>query len=316
MRPPRCSAAGGPSGATSGWRVSSPPSRSRKRRCAMSSSQPPYAGTVCMSVDYDAVSTWIAAGQTGARTLSRGEFAVAATPPLLEIFQRYGITTTWFIPGTTALQYPDSVAEVARAGHEIANHSLRHEDVGALPVDEMRSSLLRANEILADVTGQRPVGARLPGADLGDGTCLKVLAEEGFLYDSSLLGGCRAFWAPSPHTIDADGLVRRGEPLDMVELPFAWILTDFSQFEFHHGSPQYRALLPNVREVEIVWNDEVDDLVRRDPGGFVMLAIHPQVIGRGSRLAMLERVIEHALERGCRFATCAQLAEEFRAAQV
>jgi peptidoglycan/xylan/chitin deacetylase (PgdA/CDA1 family) len=279
------------------------------------SSTRPYSATVCMSVDYDAVSTWIAAGATGLRTLSRGEFAVTATPLLLEIFRRHEITTTWFIPGTTALQYPDSVAEVGAAGHEIANHSLRHEDVGALPVDEMRSSLLRANDILERIAGQRPVGARLPGADLGDGTCLRVLAEEGFLYDSSLLGGYRAFWAPSPHTIDPDGLVRRGQPLDMVELPFAWILTDFSQFEFHYGPPQYRALLPNARDVEEVWRDEIDDLVNRDPGGFIMLAIHPQVIGRGSRLAMLERVIEHARERGCRFATCARLAEEFRAAE-
>jgi len=280
----------------------------------MSSTEAGHSTTVCMSVDYDAVSTWIAAGATGLRTLSRGEFAVTATPQLLEIFRRYGITTTWFIPGTTALQYPESVAEVGAQGHEIANHSLRHEDVGALPVDQMRSSLLRTNEILERTTGQRPVGARLPGADLGDGTCLRVMAEAGFLYDSSLLGGYRATWAPSPHTIDEEGLVRRGEPLDMVELPFAWILTDFSQFEFHYGPPQYRALLPNARQVEEVWRDEIDDLINRDPAGFVMLALHPQVIGRGSRLAMLERVIEHALDRRCRFATCAQLAHEFRGA--
>jgi len=266
-----------------------------------------------MSVDYDAVSTWTAAGQTGLRTLSRGEFAEYATPQLLEIFKRYEITTSWYIPGTTALQYPDSVAQVAGAGHEIANHTLRHEDIAALPLDQMRYSLTRTNEILERITGQRPVGARLTGADLGDGTCLKVMADEGFRYDSSLLGGYRPFWAPSPHTIDAEGLIRRAEPLDMVELPFVWILTDFSQFEFHYGPPQYRALLLNARQVEEVWRDEIDDLIRRDPAGFLMFALHPQVIGRGSRLAMLERVIEYALERKCRFATAAQIADEFRA---
>lgn len=273
----------------------------------------PYATTICMSVDYDAVSTWIAAGQTGLRTLSRGEFAEYATPQLLEIFKRYKITTSWYIPGTTALQYPESVAQVAAAGHEIANHTLRHEDIAALPLDQMRYSLTRTNEILERITGQQPVGARLTGADLGDGTCLKVMADEGFRYDSSLLGGYRPFWAPSPHTIDAEGLIRRAEPLDMVELPFVWILTDFSQFEFHYGPPQYRALLLNARQVEEVWCDEIDDLIRRDAAGFLMFALHPQVIGRGSRLAMLERVIEYALERKCRFATAAQIADEFRA---
>jgi len=268
-----------------------------------------------MSVDYDAVSTWIAAGQTGLRTLSRGEFAAYATPQLLEIFKRYAITTSWYIPGTTALQYPDSVAQVAAADHEIANHTLRHEDIGTLSIDHMRHSLTRTNEILERITGRRPVGARLSGADLGDGTCLKVMAEEGFRYDSSLLGGYRPFWAPSPHTIDAEGLIRRGDPLDMVELPFVWILTDFSQFEFHYGPPQYRALLLNARQLEEVWRDEIDDLISRDPAGFLMFALHPQVIGRGSRLAMLERVIEYGLERKCRFATAAEIAEEFRATE-
>ena len=275
----------------------------------------PYATTICMSVDYDAVSTWIAAGQTGLRTLSRGEFAAYATPQLLEIFKRYAITTSWYIPGTTALQYPDSVAQVAAADHEIANHTLRHEDIGTLSIDHMRHSLTRTNEILERITGRRPVGARLSGADLGDGTCLKVMAEEGFRYDSSLLGGYRPFWAPSPHTIDAEGLIRRGDPLDIVELPFVWILTDFSQFEFHYGPPQYRALLLNARQVEEVWRDEIDDLISRDPAGFLMFALHPQVIGRGSRLAMLERVIEYGLERKCRFATAAEIAEEFRATE-
>ena len=273
-----------------------------------------YSTTICMSVDYDGVSTWIAAGQTGLRTLSRGEFAELATPPLLEIFKRYGIVTSWYIPGTTALQYPESVAAVGAAGHEIANHTLRHEDIAALPVDQMRHSLQRTNEILEKLTGQRAVGARLSGADLGDGTVLKVMAEMGFAYDSSLLGGYRATWAPSPHTIDAEGLIRRDPPLDLVELPFHWILTDFSQFEFHYGPPNYRALLPNARQVEEVWKDEIDDLIKRDPEGHLMIALHPQVIGRGSRLAMLERVIEHALERNCRFATAKTIAEEFRAA--
>jgi peptidoglycan/xylan/chitin deacetylase (PgdA/CDA1 family) len=272
-----------------------------------------YSTTICMSVDYDGVATWIAAGQTGLRTLSRGEFGAYATPQLLEIFKRYGITTSWYIPGNTARQYPESVVAVAAAGHEIANHTLRHEDIGALPVDEMRRSLQRTNEILEQVTGQRPTGARLSGADLGDGTVLKVMTEMGFAYDSSLLGGYRAHWAPSPHSIDGEGLIQRGGPLDLVELPFVWILTDFSQFEFHYGPPNYRALLLNARQVEEVWKDEIDDLIKRDPGGFLMFALHPQVIGRGSRLAMLERVIEYALERKCRFATAAVIADEFRA---
>jgi peptidoglycan-N-acetylglucosamine deacetylase len=281
---------------------------------SIASNAGPPPPSICMSVDYDGVSTWIAAGATGLRSLSRGEFGAVSTPQLLDIFQHYGITTTWFIPGTTALQFPESVASVAAHGHEIANHGLRHEDAASLPIDEMRASFVRANDILEQVTGRRPTGIRVAGGDLGDGTCMRVLAEEGFLYDSSLLGGYDAFWAPSPHTIDADGLVHRDAPLPLVELPFAWSLTDFSHFEFNFGPPQYRALLPNPRHLEEMWRDEIDDLTTRNPHGFLMMTLHPQVIGRGSRLAMLERVIEHAMARGLRFTTANTLAQEFRAA--
>src|SRR5438105_8501936 len=113
----------------------------RRRTGGMPTTKPTYSTTICMSVDYDAVSTWIAAGQTGLRTLSRGEFAELATPQLLAIFKRYGVTTSWYVPGTTALQYPESVAAGGAAGHEIANHTLRHEDIGGLPVEQMQTSV-------------------------------------------------------------------------------------------------------------------------------------------------------------------------------
>jgi peptidoglycan/xylan/chitin deacetylase (PgdA/CDA1 family) len=138
------------------------------------------------------------------------------------------------------------------------------------------------------------------------------VADKGFLYDSSLCGGYRARWARRRDTFDDDGRIRFGEPLDLVELPFDYSVTDFSHFEIHGGSG-LPAAMPNPRQLEAVWRDELDDLAVRDPDGFLMVAVHPQVIGRGSRMAMLERVIEHALEHGFRFATAETLAREFRA---
>jgi len=45
-----------------------------------------------------------------------------------------------------------------------------------------------------------------------------------------------------------------------------------------------------------------------------MLMLHPETIGWGGRIAMLERVLVAMLERGARFVTAEQLATEFRAA--
>jgi peptidoglycan/xylan/chitin deacetylase (PgdA/CDA1 family) len=267
---------------------------------------------VCLTVDYDAISLWLMLGSTGAQSISRGEFGVTdGTPRLLDAFDRLGITTSWFIPGSTAAQYPDSVAAVASAGHEIANHGYLHENFAALPIDEARSAILRANEVLERVTGKRPVGVRLPGSDL-DGRCLELVCDERFLYDSSLCGGYRAYWARSCDTFDESQFLHHGEPLDLVELPFHYSITDFSHFEINAalGLP---AAMPNPRQLEEVWRDELDDLVTREPDGFLMMVVHPQVIGRGSRMAMLERVIRYALDSGFRFVTAETLAREFRA---
>lgn len=268
--------------------------------------------TVCLTVDYDALSIWMMMGATGARSVSRGEFAVTdAAPRLLEVFARHGIETTWFVPGITAAQYPESVAAVAAAGHEIANHGHLHEDFGMLPLPEAAGAIARANETLERVTGVHPLGARLSGNDL-DGGCLDILAEQGFLYDSSLFGGYSAHWARSADSWDSDGLLHHGERLDLVELPIgSYSHTDFSHFEINAalGLP---AALANPRQLEQIWVDELDDLDARQPDGFLMLAVHPQTIARGSRLAMLERVIAYALEGGHRFVTCEELARGFR----
>jgi peptidoglycan/xylan/chitin deacetylase (PgdA/CDA1 family) len=265
----------------------------------------------CVTVDLDAISVWQMLGWTGAQSISRGEFgATEGTARLLDAFRELEIPTTWFVPGVTAQHYPDAVLSVLDAGHEIASHGHRHLDFANLPVETATDDIRTATSVLEALTGRRPVGVRLTGSDI-DGACLEIVADEGFLYDSSLCGGYRPRWARRRDTFDDDGRISFGERLDLVELPFDYSVTDFSHFEIHGGSG-LPAAMPNPRQLEEVWRDELDDLAVRDPDGFLMIALHPQVIGRGSRMAMLERVIAHARELGFRFATAETLAREFR----
>jgi hypothetical protein len=44
-------------------------------------------------------------------------------------------------------------------------------------------------------------------------------------------------------------------------------------------------------------------------GGVLNVAMHPQVIGRGHRMLMLERFVAHCRSVGASFATCASVAE-------
>jgi hypothetical protein len=47
---------------------------------------------------------------------------------------------------------------------------------------------------------------------------------------------------------------------------------------------------------------------RREGGGVLMLAMHPQVIGRGHRMAMLGRFVAHCRDVGATFARTADVA--------
>ena len=80
--------------------------------------------------------------------------------------------------------------------------------------------------------------------------------------------------------------------------------------------PAWRPTLPaglrNPRDVEQIWLDEFDYNADRDPGAFTMLMLHPETIGWGGRIAMLERVLTAIRERDARFVTAEELADEFR----
>jgi peptidoglycan/xylan/chitin deacetylase (PgdA/CDA1 family) len=270
--------------------------------------------TVCVSLDFDATSLWFMLGSTGARSLSRGEFgADTAAPRLLELFERLSIPSTWFIPGHTADHFSEVCAEVARAGHEIGHHGYLHEDFGSLSIAEGVRRIEMGIEALVRVTGREPRGMRFPGGDL-DGALFEVLPELGFTYDSSLFGEYLPRWARGKDQIGENGRVRLGPALDLVELPVTFIMSDFVNFEIVLAPP-FPAAIADPRQLEQVWRDQFDYMYEHVPGGYVMLMLHPQSIGWGSRIAMLERFLEYCGEQpGTHFATAEEIADGFRAA--
>ena len=63
----------------------------------------------CLTFDFDALSGWIARGMTTPTPISRGEFGLkVAVPRLLALLARYGIKSTWYIPGHTLETYPEA----------------------------------------------------------------------------------------------------------------------------------------------------------------------------------------------------------------
>jgi Polysaccharide deacetylase len=108
-------------------------------------------------------------------------------PRVLKFLQERRLTITVFIVGQDAALKKNSqvLQAIAAAGHEIGNHSFRHEPwLHLYSEDETDAELARAEEHIEAATGQRPRGFRGPGFSLS-ATSLRVLKRRGYVYDAS-----------------------------------------------------------------------------------------------------------------------------------
>ena len=273
--------------------------------------------TVCLTFDFDAISLWI--GPFAARSpsmISRGEFGAVGCARILRLLEREGIAATFFVTGHTAETYPDLTREIVAAGHEIGHHGYLHENPLALETPEReRKVLLRGFDALDRVTGVRPVGYRSPAWDNSPWT-IELLLEQGFRYESSLMGDdFTPYWCRVGDVIQEDGPYLFGSNVDLVEMPVSWVLDDFPHFEYVsiRSAGINRSGLSAPSKVEEIWRDEFRYMHREIPGGIYTLTMHPQVIGRGHRLLMLERLIGWMKEHpGTRFMRLGDAAAAFR----
>jgi peptidoglycan/xylan/chitin deacetylase (PgdA/CDA1 family) len=269
--------------------------------------------TVCLSFDFDAISIWI--GPMGAKSpsmISRGEFGAVAVPRILKILEREAIPATFFITGHSAETYPEQTRAIAAAGHEIGHHGYLHENPIDLSPEEEELVMARGLEALDAVAGVRPVGYRSPSWDNSPHT-IDLLMRYGFRYESSLMADdFTPYWCRTGDVIDPDGPYRFGPEVDLVEMPVSWLLDDFPHFEYIRLPTRLSPGLSAASKVEEIWRDEFDFMVREIPNGVFTLTMHPQVIGRGHRLLMLERLIAHFKAAGAGFQTMSAAADAFR----
>jgi peptidoglycan-N-acetylglucosamine deacetylase len=250
--------------------------------------------SVCLSFDFDAMSVWIA-GTDNPAAISRGEFGAVAIPRILALLERHHARATFFIPGHTALAYPFLVKEIVAAGHEVGHHGWVHENPAEQTPDGEREVFRRGLDALERVAGVRPEGYRSPAANFSVNT-LEVLDEFGMRYDSSCQGGdFHPYYLRLGDRVSKTEPYVFGQPCELVELPFTWSLDDFPHFEFEVGWSTEQAAPSQVYEI---WHSEFEYAHATAPGGFLGICMHPQVIGRGHRITMLDRLMTAMAERG------------------
>jgi peptidoglycan/xylan/chitin deacetylase (PgdA/CDA1 family) len=121
--------------------------------------------------------------------VERPSYLDALLPRMLDLFGEHGLTATVFVVGADAAREDGSkaVAEIAAAGHEVANHSYEHEPwLHRYGRSKLEEELVRTEDALLAAGAPRPVGFRGPGYSLSP-ALVELLAERGYRYDASTL---------------------------------------------------------------------------------------------------------------------------------
>ncbi|GAA3696497.1 polysaccharide deacetylase [Arthrobacter ginkgonis] len=280
---------------------------------------------VTFGSDIDAVAGWLGSygGEDSPHDIQRGMFAgEVGVPRLLNLFKKYDIKMTWFIPGHSAETFPHMVERIAEAGHEIGGHGYTHENAVEMSAEQERDVIFRSTEILEKMTGERPVGYITPWWEMSARTAA-TLIEAGYEYDKSQgLHDFQPFyarvedsWTKIDYSKPAETWMKpleRGREIDLVELGGTWEVDDLPPMMFNKHSPNSYGFT-NPRDIEDMWRDQFDWVYENYDYAVFPFTIHPDVSGRPHVLKMLERLIKHmAPLPGVSFEPSRDIARDFR----
>lgn len=279
---------------------------------------------VAYGVDVDAVAGWLGSygGEDSPDDISRGLFAgEVGVPRLLDLFDKYQLKTTWFIPGHSLETFPEQMKDVYTRGHEIGAHGYSHENPIAMTPQQEEDVLLRSIKLIKDLTGKKPHGYVAPWWEFSNVTN-KLLYKHGIKYDHSLMHndfspyyvreGDR--WTKIDYTKKAEDWMKpliRGKETGLIEIPANWYLDDLPPMMFIKKSPNSHGFV-NPRDIEQMWLDQFDWIYENMDYAVFTMTIHPDVSGRPQVLKMHERIIEYINKHeNIRWATFNEIADDF-----
>ena len=257
---------------------------------------------VLLTFDMDAETLWTARDPSGASKpvwVSQGQYGPrVGLPRILELLARYDIAATFFVPGLVVERYPAEIEKLLAAGMDIEHHSHTHAWSENLSEEEEREEFQKGWDAIVKASGREPQGWRSPAGELTSHS-IGLMEEFGFQFSSNLFDS------------DTAHLLRdNGRDTGIIELPFAWALDDAPFFLYSNRLPGRVMSAPSA--VVETWTLEFDG-ISAEPDTHFMLGMHPQVIGRPSRLWALEQTIRHILASGRgEFTSCADYARQVR----
>jgi peptidoglycan/xylan/chitin deacetylase (PgdA/CDA1 family) len=237
----------------------------------------PDDADVCVALTFD-VDAHVGADIFGYRgkltTTSELRYGlVRGLPRILKTLDRMDIRSTFYVPGEIADLCPDAVRAVVAGGHEIGHHGYLHRSPDLGDGTQQRDEIERGVDALTKLLGKPPVAYRCPGWELTPET-FGLLLEAGFRYDSSCMGDDRPYF-------------EEFEGRSILELPVHWSLDDWVYFNFSRDGGGSMA---NPEGLYHTWLAEFRSAARERR--MVTYTMHPEAMGRGYRMEVLERLVE------------------------
>jgi peptidoglycan/xylan/chitin deacetylase (PgdA/CDA1 family) len=244
---------------------------------------PGYTAAACLTFDLDAEAAVLTADIASVDRMSpmshQAYGPLVGVPRILDLLARHDAHATFFVPGYSAHRYPAVVRSIAEAGHEIAHHSYFHENTIGMDARTEADMLDLGLRALWDVAGVRPAGYRAPMWELTYNTP-RLLAERGFLYDSSLMD------SDHPYRLAVAGTAHDSS---LIEIPAWWGLDDWEQYAFLPDLIGSGVIESPAKALEM-WTLELDAM--HAIGAAFVLTCHPFLSGRPARARALELLLE------------------------
>ncbi len=157
-------------------------------------------------------------------------------PRLLDLYDKYGVKSTFFVLGQLAELKPNIVKQIVAHGQEVGSHGMQHDYRRAYDVmtlDEQIAELRQSKDLLEQIGGQEVVSFRAPALRVNSDTPM-ALREAGFKFDSSVapqrmdafmsLGGSnKKQWLHAPRAVyeTAENSLAREGNSGIIEVPIS-----------------------------------------------------------------------------------------------
>ena len=146
----------------------------------------------------------------------------------LDLCDEAGVKCTFFFIGWYAKCFPRRVEEVVRRGHELGCHSLFHEDVATMSIEQFRDSTREAKAIIEDAGGAGVLAYRAPSFSFPPDRCRELLVELkglGFTIDSSITTAGRIYGGGYAREVfSSAGSLQKIYGVDIFEIPVPGVM--------------------------------------------------------------------------------------------